>query len=157
MHLTEKHFTRVANIGVIVACFSRAAGYSSVLGEPRDSPGPSLLSDDGRLLWVYVVLWAIGGILALVDLVAGRLGSGIMICIVLLGWWTFSYFLAWVASHFHSWDWLSVGIYSAAMLIISGLLGALVEARKKNQRFIDGAKTGAIQQSAPPGSRGESG
>lgn len=144
MRTCESGFTRVVNAGVALGCYARALAYSGVLGAVKDSPGPNVLSDDGEFLWVYAGLWFAAGTLAVFDLIRKRLGVGVSMWIILLSWWALSYMMAWVLSHFESWDWLSVAIYGSTVLVASGLLGALVNAREKNKQFITQVETSAV-------------
>lgn len=137
--------TFVVNLGVFAGGSTRALAYSGVLGTVKESPGPQILSDDGEFLWVYAALWAICACLAVYDMVRVRLGPAIIMLIPLLMWWTASYGFAWWYSHFRSWDWMSVGIYSAACLCIGGLLAYIFGLRKKIQQYQDSMTTGMMR------------
>lgn len=118
------------NLGVCIGAATRAIAYSEILGVARESPGPKILSDDGELLWVYALLWGLCAFMAILDACRKKIGMGLMSFIPLMAWWCFSYFLAWAYSHFHSWDWMTVGIYLAALLIIVGFILMVYSFRK---------------------------
>lgn len=125
----------IANVGVVLFCFTRAIAYSEVLGEAKFSPGPHLLSDDGRFLVLYALLWGIAGLFALYDLVRRQLGFGFTMLIPLMIWWGISYTMAWAYSDYHSYDWMSAAVYFGSALGLIGLFGSYVMARRKNELF----------------------
>lgn len=137
----------ILNLGIFCAAFTRSLAYSGVLGAVRESPGPKILSDDGELLWFYGLLWGLCAVLALIDLFRLKIGSGLMVFIPLMGWWGFSYLLAWAASGYHSWDWMSLGIYAGATLIICGFTAHVVALRSQNKKLAETRMTtGVIEE-----------
>jgi hypothetical protein len=45
-----------------------------IWGGPYESSGPMFLTADGSAMWLYVVLWGVGAVLALVGIIRGKGG-----------------------------------------------------------------------------------
>lgn len=135
---------RLVNLGIFISASSKAVGYSGVLGEVRDSPGPMVLSDDGAMLWLYSAFWAACAIFAVIDFFKGRLARGVFLYVTLCAWWVTAYFMAWVESGFGSWDWMIVAAYTCVFLVNAGYMGYIFSLRERISEYQSILRTGSL-------------
>ncbi|WP_443095023.1 hypothetical protein [Rothia koreensis] len=71
------------------------------------------LTDNGSAMWLYVILWGVGAVLALVGMIRGKAGLAILWYVFLMLTWVAGYFGAWVAQEGDRYTraWMSAALY----------------------------------------------
>lgn len=136
----------IAHAGIAVVALSRAWGYSPWYD--YSATGPVALTG-GHPLWLtlYAGMWALCGVLALADMVAGRTRWGVPMLIGVLTVWGMSYVAAWYKADFSSEDWLTASLYLGVSLTLAGKhikVAALTERLYKFTEFMVSGDTGAL-------------
>lgn len=150
--MTRKFGHGLAHAAIALICFTRAIAYSDVLRPPHDSPGPLFLTDEGRFLGVYVGLWVLVGVLAIVDAVRGRPVWAVPAFIGIMTVWGLSYLGAWVHAHFDTVSWMTGCLYLgvAGLTLGAHLITAALEEQVAGLRDAMHARiTGPIQEVPP--------
>lgn len=132
----EKQFARVVSFGILIASSTRMFTYSVLFGEVYLRPGPKVLTDDGKFIVVYMVLWGVAAVFALKEFILGRIGTGLFFYTPLLFWWSLSYVMAWIESSYTSSDWYEAIIYFAQGLITLGFFGIYITIRRMNHSVV---------------------
>lgn len=143
---------RLAHAAIALICWTRALAYSDFLRPPHDSPGPLFLTDEGRFLGVYVGLWVLVGVLAVVDACRDRTSWSIPAFIGIMTVWGLSYLAAWVHANFDTVSWMTgvlylgmAGVTLGAHLIITTLDEHVAALRESMHARV----TGPIQEVPP--------
>lgn len=114
---------RIVCFGVLIVSLTRVIAYSPINGKPYESSGPLFLTDGGSLLWLYVILWAVGALLAVVGIVRGRGSIAVLWFVFLMLTWAGGYVGAWVYDIGPKADrgWMSAALYGGNGLVALGM------------------------------------
>lgn len=102
---------RIAHAAIALICLTRAIAYSRFITPPHDSPGPLFLTDEGRFLWIYALIWVLVAVLAITDGLRRRTSWAIPAFIGIVTVWGGSYLLAWAHAEFHTVDGMTGCLY----------------------------------------------
>lgn len=115
---------KISHAAMALVCFSRAFAYSDWITPAGDSPGPIFLTDDGEWLWVYVILWALVGVLAVIDWFRPRTQWSIPAFVGIMIVWGLSYIGAWIFDGPKNDSWMTAALYlGTAGVILGGHFG----------------------------------
>ncbi|WP_269929093.1 hypothetical protein [Kocuria massiliensis] len=131
---------RIVHLGVLIVCLTRVIAYSPFLGGPYESSGPMFLTNDGRIMWLYIALWAIGSLLALWGIMRGRGVLPILWFVFLMLTWSGGYLGAWVTYEGQRAGraWMSFFLYGGNAVVALGVY-YLVQAldKKRHEENVD--------------------
>lgn len=104
---------RILLLGVFVVSVTRVIAYMPFWGGPYESSGPMFLTNDGDAMWVYVALWGVGAVLALVGMIRGKAGLAVLWFVFLMLTWAAGYVGAWIAQEGDRYTraWMSAALY----------------------------------------------
>lgn len=113
---------RILLVGIFIVSLTRVMAYAPFWGGPYESSGPMFLTDDGDAMWVYVVLWGIGAVLALVGTIRGKGGLAALWFVFLMLTWSAGYMGAWIAQEGDRYTraWMSAALYGGNGIIALG-------------------------------------
>ena len=104
---------RILLLGVFIVSLTQVIAYTPYFGGPYESSGPMFLTDNGSAMWVYVALWGVGAVLALVGMIRGKGGLATLWFAFLMLTWAAGYFGAWPAQEGDRYTraWMSAALY----------------------------------------------
>jgi hypothetical protein len=113
---------RIILLGVFIVCSTRVIAYSPIWGGPHESSGPMFLTAGGSAMWLYVVLWGVGAVLALVGIIRGKAGLAILWYVFLMLTWSAGYVGAWIAQEGDRYTraWMSAALYAGNGVVTLG-------------------------------------
>jgi hypothetical protein len=104
---------RIILLGVFIVSVTRVIAHTPIWGGPYDLSGPMFLTDNGSAMWVYVVLWGVGAVLALIGMIRGKAGLAILWYVFLMLTWSAGYMGAWIVQEGDRYTraWMSAALY----------------------------------------------
>ena len=131
---------RILLLGVFVVSATRAIAYTPFWGGPYESSGAMFLTNEGDALWVYVALWGVGAVLALVGMIRGKAGLATLWFAFLMLTWAAGYFGAWPAQEGDRYTraWMNAALYGGNGINALGAFYML--------RHVDGRRASEITE-----------
>lgn len=124
---------RLAWTSFAALCFSRAVAYSSLFGNYHDSPGPMLLTEDGKTLWWFALIWALLGLALMVEVITGKLAGSLAFMGAFMVVWASTYVADWVFHDGHSPSLITGCYYGLAGIGLSFVCLAVSKVMRENR------------------------